>query len=131
MDKIQEIIYLPTLRCNLNCKHCSESQDIPKSEELDCLTVLEQIEKSVLLDARIITITGGEPFLNPTFPKFILTGLRQTSYQFAITSNGFFCDETASMIREIAPEDRTRIGLTISIDGLRDTQHDPQKFSIF
>lgn len=35
MEKIQELIYLPSVRCNLNCRHCKEIQDIKKDSEAD------------------------------------------------------------------------------------------------
>lgn len=63
MEKIQEIIYLPSVRCNLNCKHCGEKQDITKEMEMNSGDILCKLAESSLIDSSMtIAISGGEPF---------------------------------------------------------------------
>lgn len=123
MEKIQEIIYLPSLRCNLNCKHCGEIQDIKKEQEIDSTVILEKIEKSLLTENMTISISGGEPFLNNTLPEFIIEGLKRTQHKFSITSNGYFKKEIERAVESIKTEDRNRIEFHISIDGTEKTHN--------
>ena len=52
MEKIQEVMYLPSLRCNLKCKHCGENQNVKAEDEIDCIQVLEQMKNSIMLDVK-------------------------------------------------------------------------------
>lgn len=123
MNKINEIIYLPSIRCNLNCIHCGEMQDVTKSEEVDCTRILYELERSFLIDVPTIVISGGEPFLNDTFPRFIIEGMVRTNYNFSITTNGYFIEKIREIIENINIEDRSRISFQISVDGLKKTHN--------
>lgn len=117
MCKIEQIIYLPTTRCNLNCQHCGESQDINASEEIDCLEVLNKIKNSIRIDTDLIEISGGEPFLNKSLYNFIVNLINDTEYRIYITSNGWFTDEILSLVDQISYKNKNRISFSISVDG--------------
>lgn len=124
MDKIQEIIYLPSVRCNLNCKHCGENQDVTEEMEMNGRDVLLKIAESCLIDNTImIEVSGGEPFLNLSLEQFLLEGIRNTTYSFGITSNGYFYDRIERLVSQIEGEERKRLSFNISIDGLEKTHN--------
>lgn len=124
MQKIQEVFYFPTLRCNLNCQHCGENQDINENEEVNSIDILSRIKDSIFLEGvSIVTISGGEPFLNHSFPEFIIEGIKETDYCFDITCNGYYTERIKAMIERIKPEDRSRLSFHISIDGLEKTHN--------
>ena len=124
ISQIEEILYYPSLRCNLNCKHCGEDQNVPQSEEADGLFILEKIEESILVnkDAPIV-VTGGEPFLNKTLPDFILQGLKKANRLIDITSNGFLFDDIKRTVDQVRDSDREKLRFHISIDGLKQTHN--------
>ncbi|MSS64497.1 radical SAM protein [Velocimicrobium porci] len=123
MEKIKEIIYLPSLRCNLNCQHCGENQDIAKNDEINSMLVLQQLEASILLEVPVISISGGEPFLNNTIIQFIIEGIKRTNFKFNITTNGYFTEKIKETIENINSSDRDRVSFNISIDGLENTHN--------
>lgn len=101
-------------RCNLRCAHCY--QDDYRADGGDWsrwMTVLERFR--VFLDgaapdtgatpiAGQITLTGGEPFAHPEFPRLLehLAALRavRPHFSFAILSNGTLIDD--AMARRLA-----------------------------
>lgn len=121
MEKIQEIIFLPSLRCNLNCKHCGEIQDVRKDQEVDCRMVLQQMERSILLEKSLtISVSGGEPFLNPTFVSFLSEGVRRTDFCFHITTNGYYYQDIKRLAESISLSGggMKQLMFHVSIDGL-------------
>lgn len=124
MEKINEIIYVSSVRCNLNCMHCGENQDIGRNGEMNGGYMIQQIGQSVLVEKDVVvSVTGGEPFLNESLPEFILEGMERTDYRFVITSNGYFYKQIQELVEDIPRKDRCRIFFHISIDGL-ETTHD-------
>lgn len=122
-DKIDTILCYLTLRCNLNCKHCGENQDIGREQEVDGDLILERLRESILVRTKLVSVTGGEPFLNTSFPRFVLRLLQETDFKIDITSNGYLCDDIAGLAESIRDEDKPRVMFHISIDGTEVT-HD-------
>lgn len=124
MEKIQEIIYLPSVRCNLNCKHCGEKQDITKEMEMNSGDILCKLAESSLIDSSMtIAISGGEPFLNLSLEQFILNGIRNTKFKFGVTTNGYFYDRIKQIVSQIEHKNRERLTFNISIDGVEKTHN--------
>lgn len=124
ISRIEDILWYPTLRCCLNCKRCGEDQDVPQSDEMDCAIVLEKIEESILVNPdATITVTGGEPFMNRSFPTAVLEGLKKTKRSFDITSNGFLFEDIVHLVDQVKDSDRQRLAFHISIDGLKATHN--------
>ncbi len=124
MEKIQELIYLPSVRCNLNCRHCKEIQDIKKDSEADGYEILKKFKESFMIqDNMTIIISGGEPFLNSSFEEFILKGLKDTKYTFDITTNGYFCELIWDIIQKVQISDRERLVFHVSVDGMEMTHN--------
>ena len=124
MEKIQELIYLPSVRCNLNCRHCKEIQDIKKDSEADGYEILKKFKESFMIqDNMTIIISGGEPFLNSSFEEFILKGLKDTKYTFDITTNGYFGELIWDIIQKVQISDRERLVFHVSVDGMEMTHN--------
>jgi len=56
-----------TYRCNLRCTHCYLTPDDPHREEMPVEDWLRTIRELADLGAFYVTVTGGEPTLNPGF----------------------------------------------------------------
>lgn len=65
-DRIERIIYIPTLRCNCACKHCGESHYF-KEEECDPSLIWRRVVESTCFSGQF-SVTGGEPFLKAGLP---------------------------------------------------------------
>lgn len=124
MELINNIIYLPSLRCNLNCRHCAEIQDIKQEDELDACDVLHKINDSFFVDCPCIEISGGEPFLNHSLGRGLLWGIHNTDFSFVITTNGYFLDKIQYVIENCPIEQRHRINFAVSVDGLEESHNE-------
>lgn len=120
---INEVIFLPSVRCNLNCKHCGQIQDIKEEDEIDCSLVLKKLNESLFLKTNHIVVSGGEPFLNDTFGDFIVSVMKEGRFMMSITSNGFFTEKIKNVVRKIPRRERHRIVFAISVDGLADVHN--------
>lgn len=116
--KINEIIYIPTVRCNLNCKHCGEEQHIKGQDEIDCKYVAESIINCQNIDTSNIAVSGGEPFLKEDFIDFIETIVLNTDLNINVTSNGYFTEKIEDVLKMLSMRGGIdRISFAISIDG--------------
>ena len=81
--------------CNLKCTHCylpqKNKQVFMEDTEL-FQTMLEELADKGFL---ILTITGGEPFLNPKLFEFLKIG-RELKYILNLKTNGTLIDEDAA-----------------------------------
>lgn len=123
MELINNIIYLPSIRCNLNCRHCAEIQDIKQDDELEVCDVLHKIKDSFFVNCPCIEISGGEPFLNNSLGRGLVWGIHNTDFSFAITTNGYFLDRIQYVVENCPIEQRHRINFTVSVDGLEESHN--------
>lgn len=123
MDYIQEIIYLPTVRCNLNCKHCGENQSIKLEEEISTIRIADRIIESKLTDTKVISISGGEPFVKADIKEFILKILKESTFKLGITTNGFFSERIENVLQSLSQEEKSRLEFSVSVDGLENTHN--------
>lgn len=118
-----------TERCNLRCIHCYQEQANPAELSYDRLTkVLRQITDFIAMAREIkaapirahITVTGGEPFLRPDFPKLLdLIAEKRDLWSFAVLSNGTLIDsQVAASLAALRPD-----FIQVSIEGNKET-HD-------
>lgn len=63
----EEIILLPTMRCNYRCRTCGQNHDDPREYPQSFINEL----KDILPFARFVNITGGEPLLYPHFDELV------------------------------------------------------------
>lgn len=101
--------------CNLRCSYCDTQwacqKDCPSTE----MTCQELTEKVLAEGTPCVTITGGEPLLQPLLPKLIKKLVEDTSCFVEIETNGS-CDlsELAKLRTEIESEGHARrIGFTM------------------
>ena len=111
-----------TSRCNARCMMCSIWKNQP-IREFD-IGEIEKIFSNPLLDRlKIMTLSGGEPFLRDDLPeiiKIILKSCRSIK-RFSINSNGLESDLIESQLNRIFsfsfPKISQGLSLQISIDG--------------
>ena len=118
-NKITEIIYLPTVRCNMNCKHCGEEQNIGIESEISCNKIYEALSECHFIDKRLVAISGGEPFLKEGLEDFIVQ-IIDDGWDVAVTSNGYFTDKMSWLMERLG-DNCNHISFAISLDGLKDT----------
>jgi MoaA/NifB/PqqE/SkfB family radical SAM enzyme len=103
-----------TSRCNFRCRHCFV--DFSNSSDLSidvCRSLAQQCGRLLWLD-----IGGGEPFLLDDLPDIV------ASFDAAVVmipTNGFAVDRIIEHTANIIKHSRSRIGLSISIEGHRAT----------
>lgn len=115
--KIHEIIYVPTLRCNLRCAHCGQNR---VCDEIDCNIIKNRLKAIPIENAPKLYITGGEPFLKSGIVEFI-ADLANEGWHIYITTNGSCTDKIEQLLSLITK--KVNIGFTISIDGLEKTHN--------
>ena len=117
-DRLQELWFHVTNRCNLNCRHCLFSSGPVSDGELSAELILQRAAEAAELGCRIFALTGGEPLCHPEIGE-ILTGLLAVpGAHVVILSNGLLIEELLA-----GDYDLSRIHLQLSVDGL-DERHD-------
>lgn len=118
-DRLQELWFHVTNRCNLSCRHCLFSSGPAAADgELSADLILQRAAEAAELGCRIFALTGGEPLCHPEIGQ-ILTGLLAIpDAHVVILSNGLLIEELLA-----GDYDLSRIHLQLSVDGL-DERHD-------
>jgi MoaA/NifB/PqqE/SkfB family radical SAM enzyme len=87
------IQFLPTNKCNLNCKFCSCSER-DKTQEIDFALAKKIIDKCKQLGTKSVTITGGgEPLLYSNFSALI-EYFQKKEIKIGLVSNGLLLHRT-------------------------------------
>ena len=82
-----------TGRCNYHCRHCFMSAPDYKGKDIslkDSLRILDQLAEN---GVRLISITGGEPFVNPHFYDILDGMVERNLILETLYSNGKLVDE--------------------------------------
>jgi len=117
-DKLQELWFQVSNRCNLSCRHCLFSSGPNAAGELSAEQILGRAGEAAELGCRIFALTGGEPLLHPEF-KQILTGLLAIpEAHVVILTNGLLIEDLLT-----GDDDLSRIHLQVSVDGIGE-RHD-------
>lgn len=117
MTMVQEIIYVPTLRCNYNCIHCGQDRECA---EVSCEIVRDRLIESNLFQGGRLLITGGEPFLKEGLVQFVVKML-QNGTAVHITTNGSFTESIRELVAAVG--DNRQLAFSISIDGTENTHN--------
>ncbi len=118
-------IYLSD-RCNLKCTHCWQSAPLSESGEhsdlkfYDCKKFLDD---AIDLGLRNITLSGGEPLLNPEFHKFA-EYFYENNIHMSMETNGMFIATNEKILETIT---KCKIFCAVSLDGVNPETHNKQR----
>lgn len=115
---MRQAVWEVTYRCNMRCKHCGSGCGEPLNDELTTDEALRLCDEMGRLEVRLVTLSGGEPFMRPDWPV-IAKRLKQNGVRVNCISNGWFI--SAPLIEEAKGSGIINIG--VSVDGLKET-HD-------
>jgi len=87
---------IPIRRCNLACAYCNEYDDYSKPVPLE--TMRRRLDRLAELGTTIITLSGGEPFLQPEVDE-IIAHIRRRGIMAGMITNGYLL--TADRIRRL------------------------------
>jgi MoaA/NifB/PqqE/SkfB family radical SAM enzyme len=100
-----------TRRCNLACQYCSEYDDVSQPVPLE--EMLARVDRLADLGASIVTLSGGEPLLQPHLDE-VIRRIRRRGLLAGMITNGYLL--TAARIGAL---NRTGLDhLQISIDNV-------------
>ena len=100
-----------TRRCNLACEYCSEYDHVSPPVPLDVL--IARVDRLAELGTSIVTISGGEPLLQPDLDD-VIHRIRRQGMLAGLITNGYLL--TAARIRAL--NDAALDHLQISIDNV-------------
>lgn len=112
-----------TTRCNFHCPHClrdftDDNKTLIKDLSPDVFEIVLREGKKV--NFSYISITGGEPILNPYFPELVNL-IKKYNYTYNFTSNGWLYKDYWPIIEESR---RNLDQILLSIDGATAEVHD-------
>ena len=117
-----------TLACNMNCIHCGSSAGKPRPDELSLEEGFDLIDQLVDMGLKVITLSGGEPLINPHLEQYARR-LSKAGVDTYMISNGLLLAQNAKMLKDAGVR---RIG--ISMDGMEKThnfiRNHPNSFNI-
>lgn len=76
--KIKNLVLLISNACNFNCEYCQIEKNIEQGKQINMTEEIAESAINLFLEnqdndaIKTVTITGGEPFLNPEILKFII-----------------------------------------------------------
>jgi len=105
-----------TNHCNLRCKMCGIWAEKPK-KTITPATYEEVLAEPILSRLRLISLTGGEPFLLDDLDEYYRIARRvRPRAHVNVSSNGYYTDRTIDFFAKTEPGTAS---LTISYDGAR------------
>lgn len=120
--KLDAVVWELTLKCNLYCKHCGSlaSYESERQNELHLKESFRLIQDISDLGAKTITLSGGEPFLSPSWFA-VASSITNSNLELRFVSNGTLI--SGAIIDQLKKlKRRPRIG--ISLDGGKAETHD-------
>lgn len=107
-----------TLACNLRCRHCGSSAELPRANELtleECLRICDQLPALLV---REVDFTGGEPLVRRDWPT-VAARLAERGIKTQILTNGLALDlDIIAQMKDVGI-----VAVGFSMDGLEAT-HD-------
>ena len=102
--------------CNLRCIMCGIWEETPK-KVFDHDLYERVLRQRAIRNARVLALTGGEPFLIKEFAAYYALARRLSPRSHVnVSTNGFYTERTLDFL---AAADRRRTSITISYDGIR------------
>lgn len=117
LERIAELWFHLTNRCNMACGHCLFSSSPTDSSELSTRRVLEIADQARSAGCGLFALTGGEPLVHPGIDEIVEKLLGYEKAHVVMLTNGL---TVKSFLQRMRP-DPERFHLQISLDGLGDT----------
>ena len=116
LDRLKELWFHLTNRCNLTCAHCLFSSGPQQPPGLGRAAVDAGLREAHGLGVRLFGFTGGEPFVYPDFLGLVRGALALSDdTHVVVLTNGTLLQPHAAALAALP---RERVHLQISIDGL-------------
>ena len=119
LDRLKELWFHVTNRCNLKCNHCLFASSPEDKAEISSGLVLKLAHEAHELGCRVYVFTGGEPFIYRDFEEIVRAMLAYEATHVVVLTNGMQLSSVLAQSRW--PLDRFH--LQISVDGLQ-KRHD-------
>ncbi len=115
-----------TFRCNLKCGMCLfhvlSQDDELVSQELSTEAFLEHID--TLPECKMLTLSGGEPFLREDLDQLVLAAIEKTNHLY-LNTNGILTRKLEDLLLKLGnAELLPKITVIISLDGASPKTHD-------
>lgn len=124
LGPLQKLAISVTGKCNSRCITCDIWKNKPEKTEEIRLKDLELLTKSKQFkSARIIIVTGGEPFLRRDIAEIIEILSENTKGMLSVITNGILSDKIISTAEKIKSRGLNIDKITLSLNGRPDT-HD-------
>ena len=107
-----------TLACDLACRHCGSRAGKARPDELTTAEALDLVDQMIALGVREVTLIGGEAYLREDWLEIVRAFTKRDVLVNVTTGGRGFSPERARAARDAGME-----GISVSVDGLRDT-HD-------
>ncbi len=120
LNRLREVWFHVTDRCNLLCSHCLVSSGPAERREMAADRIEWIAGQAHGLGARLFALTGGEPFMHGEIRDIIEGLLALDGTNVVILTNGTLL---AHHQRDLRNWPRDRVHLQVSLDGLEET-HD-------
>lgn len=116
LSRMQLVMIELTNLCNLRCIMCGIWEERP-NRVFDLERFARLLGAKTMRNARVLALTGGEPFMIRNFADYYEVARRLSPRSHLnISSNGWYTDATLDLL---ARADRRRTSITISYDGIR------------
>lgn len=113
-QRLQQVYFLLTHRCNLNCIHCS--MNASQSNEMEWMNtekIIAALHNVIKLDPEQIVLSGGEPLIRKDFWEILNFLSANYNGEITLMTNGTLINE--ENVREIIQKVSS---IDISIDGV-------------
>src|ERR1039458_2905202 len=87
---------IPMRRCNLSCTYCNEFDDHSKPVPIE--TMYQRLGRLAELGTSIVTISGGEPLLDPDL-DLLIARIRHHGMIAGLITNGYLLTEIGRALR--------------------------------
>lgn len=115
-NKLYELIFFITDRCNSRCGHCFNKDNLNRSIDLS-LVEIENIAKN-LPQIDNLLLSGGEPFLRDDLPELVELFKRHNKIKtVSIPTNGIASERILNSAERLAASTDLAISINLSLDG--------------
>lgn len=116
---VRKVCWLLTMKCNLNCIHCSVSSSYasqPSPAPTDLLRVAKQLLNHGITD---VILSGGEPTLIGDLPA-VIACLRSLGFRVSLVTNATLLDR--EYVAKLVQHGLRKV--TVGLDGATEATHD-------